>query len=231
MFARRLAEEGAKVVIADIREDNAANVERELRDEGHEAFALKVDVANEASTVEMACKTAERYGTIDILVNNAAIFSSIKMKRFDGITVDEWDSMMNVNLKGIFLATKAVFPYMQQRGGRVVNMSSATILEGRPNYAHYVSSKAGVVGFTRAIAREVGEFNITVNAISPGPTYTEIPRETVTEAQKQRMLISQSIKRLASPVDLAGALIFLCSEESAFITGQLMNVDGGLNMH
>ncbi len=232
VFARRLAEEGAKVVIADIRLENAVKVEQELLQNQYDAFAVHVDVSSESSTKEMAEKAARRYGRIDILVNNAAIFSTIKMKPFYEISAEEWDALQAVNLKGVFLAAKAVFPYMKEAGGgRIVNMSSATILEGRPNYAHYVSSKAGVVGFTRAISREVGGYNITVNSISPGPTYTEVPRETVTEDQKQQMLKMQSIKKLSSPDDLAGTVVFLCSDDAAFITGQLINVDGGLNMH
>jgi len=232
VFARRLASEGAKVVIADINYDNALKVEQSLQQEGFDAFAIKVDVSNEQSTKEMAEKTMERYGRIDILINNAAIFSTIKMKPFYQISVEEWDALQAVNLRGVFLATKAVIPYMMEtRSGRIINMSSATILEGRPNYAHYVTSKAGVVGFTRAVAREVGDYNITVNAISPGPTYTEVPRETVTEEQKIKILNNQCIKKLESPEDLAGAVVFLSSDDAAFITGQLLNVDGGLNMH
>ncbi|MCL6593962.1 MAG: 3-oxoacyl-ACP reductase FabG [Alicyclobacillus sp.] len=231
VFARRLAAEGASVVIADINEEKAQAVAQELGGSSVDVWAVRVDVGSAESTRAMAQAVAARYGRIDILVNNAAVFSTIKMKPFYELSEEEWDALMRVNLKGVFLASRSVFPYMKERGGRIVNMSSATVLEGRPNYLHYVSSKAGVVGFTRAAARELGPFNITVNAIAPGPTYTEIPRETVTEAQKLHMLHAQAIKKLATPDDIAGALVFLCSDEASFITGQLLTVDGGMNMH
>ncbi len=190
-----------------------------------------VDVSNEQSTLDMANETVETYGKIDILVNNAAIFSTIKMKKMEEITGGEWDAMMNVNLKGVFLCSKAVVPVMKkQNSGRIINISSAAVYLGRTDYIHYVASKAGVLGFSGSLAREVGEYNITVNSITPGPTYTEIPRETVNDDQKQRMLNMQSLKRLQVPDDLAGTVVFLSSDDSSFITGQVFNIDGGMNI-
>ncbi|WP_201318899.1 SDR family oxidoreductase [Paenibacillus sp. EPM92] len=190
-----------------------------------------MDVSNEQSTLDMANETVETYGKIDILVNNAAIFSTIKMKKMEEITGGEWDAMMNVNLKGVFLCSKAVVPVMKkQNSGRIINISSAAVYLGRTDYIHYVASKAGVLGFSGSLAREVGEYNITVNSITPGPTYTEIPRETVNDDQKQRMLNMQSLKRLQVPDDLAGTVVFLSSDDSSFITGQVFNIDGGMNI-
>ncbi|MED4601629.1 3-oxoacyl-ACP reductase FabG [Paenibacillus validus] len=230
-FSMRLAQEGAKVIVADINKVNASHVEEEIKRGGLEAKAVFVDVSNEQSTLDMANETVETYGKIDILVNNAAIFSTIKMKKMEEITGGEWDAMMNVNLKGVFLCSKAVVPVMKkQNSGRIINISSAAVYLGRTDYIHYVASKAGVLGFSGSLAREVGEYNITVNSITPGPTYTEIPRETVNDDQKQRMLNMQSLKRLQVPDDLAGTVVFLSSDDSSFITGQVFNIDGGMNI-
>ncbi|MUG72380.1 SDR family NAD(P)-dependent oxidoreductase [Paenibacillus validus] len=230
-FSMRLAQEGAKVIVADINKVNASHVEEEIKRGGLEAKAVFVDVSNEQSTLDMANETVETYGKIDILVNNAAIFSTIKMKKMEEITGEEWDAMMNVNLKGVFLCSKAVVPVMKkQNSGRIINISSAAVYLGRTDYIHYVASKAGVLGFSGSLAREVGEYNITVNSITPGPTYTEIPRETVNDDQKQRMLNMQSLKRLQVPDDLAGTVVFLSSDDSSFITGQVFNIDGGMNI-
>jgi 3-oxoacyl-[acyl-carrier protein] reductase len=230
VFSLSLAKQGAKVIVADINKANAINVEEEINTEGMEAKAVFVDVSNEQSTLHLVQEAADTYGKIDILVNNAAIFSTIKMKKMEDITEEEWDSMMNVNLKGVFLCSKAVVPVMKkQRSGRIINISSAAVYLGRPNYIHYIASKAGVLGFSASLAREVGEYNITVNSITPGPTYTEIPRETVNEDQKQQMLKMQALKRLQVPDDLAGTVVFLSSDDSSFITGQVFNIDGGMN--
>jgi 3-oxoacyl-[acyl-carrier protein] reductase len=231
VFSLRLAQQGAKVIVADINKVNAMNVEEEIKKEGLEAKAAFVDVSNEQSVQDMTKELLDTYEKIDILVNNAAIFSTIKMKLMEDITSEEWDAMMNVNLKGIFLCCKAVVPIMKkQSSGRIINISSGAVYLGRPNYIHYVASKAGVLGFSGSLAREVGEYNITVNTITPGPTYTEIPRETVNEEQKQQMLKMQSLKRLQVPDDLSGTVVFLSSDDSSFITGQVFNIDGGMNV-
>jgi 3-oxoacyl-[acyl-carrier protein] reductase len=230
-YAQSLAEEGAKVVVADINYENAKNVVREISNLGNHATAIEVNVSDENSTKNMAQMIMEQYGRIDILVNNAAIFSKIKMKKMEEITTEEWDMTLNVNLKGVFLCCKAIVPIMKkQQSGRIINISSAAVYLGRPDYIHYVASKAGVLGFTGSLSREVGEYNITVNSITPGPTYTEVPRETVTENQKQQMLNMQSIKKLQEPSDLSGMVLFLCSDEASFITGQTFNIDGGMTV-
>jgi 3-oxoacyl-[acyl-carrier protein] reductase len=226
-YAHRLAKEGAKVVVAELDEAKG----RAVADEVKGLFA-RTDVANAASIEAMVRKTIDAYGRIDILVNNAAIFSTLKMRPFWEIPESEWDQLMGVNVRGVWLAAKAVVPQMRKQGsGRIVNISSGVVFMGRPNYLHYVASKGAVLTMTRAMAKELGEFGINVNAITPGPTYTEVPRETVTPEQKEALIRAQSIKRAAGPADMEGVVLFLCSDEAAFITGQTINVDGGMNFH
>jgi NAD(P)-dependent dehydrogenase (short-subunit alcohol dehydrogenase family) len=228
-YAKRFAAEGASVVVADVNERKGAAVADEL---GGEALFVATDVSRRGSCEALAAQTLDRFGRIDVLVNNAAIFSTIEMKPFWEIADDEWDELMGVNLRGVWLATSAVVPSMRERGsGAVVNISSGVIWLGRPDYAHYVASKAGVFGLTRAMARELGPDGVRVNCVTPGPVYTEIPRGTVTEEQKQAMLGLQAIKRSAQPDDIVGAVLFLASDDSDFISGQTINVDGGLAHH
>lgn len=178
----------------------------------------------------MVQQALTRFKRIDVLVNNAAIFSTIQMKPFEEITFEEWNGLMAVNLTGTFLCCQAVAPSMRaQQGGSIINISSGSVATGRPWYAQYVASKAGVVGLTRALARERGADNITINAIMPGSTETEVPRETVTPEQAQAIVAGQSIHRRETPQDLVGAMVFLASEDSRFITGQTLLVDGGQN--
>ena len=171
-YALRLAEEGANVVIADILD--GSRVGQEIKKKGSEALALHTDVADEKSTQEMAQKTVERFGRIDILINNAAFFSSIVKKPFHQISGEEWDLVMSVNLRGPFLCSKAVYPQMKkQRKGKIINISSGTFYTGSPFFLHYVTSKGGIIGLTRALAREIGDSGISVNAIAPGLTVSE----------------------------------------------------------
>jgi len=226
-YAQRFAREGAKVVIAELNADKGQTVASEVK--GH---FVRTNVADEASCNQLAAATLDRYGRIDILVNNAAIFSTIKMRPFWEIPLAEWDELMSVNVRGVWLAAKAVVPQMRKQGsGRIVNISSGVVLMGRPNYLHYVASKGAVMSMTRAMAKELGEFGINVNAVTPGPVYTEVPRDTVTPEQRETMIRAQSLKRAAAPQDLEGTMVFLCSDDAAFITGQTINVDGGLNFH
>jgi 3-oxoacyl-[acyl-carrier protein] reductase len=217
-YARKFCEEGAKVVIADNNQKKSEAVVKEIIGKG---FAQDL-----VSTV------MERYGRIDILVNNAAIFSTIKTKPMEEIELDEWDSLMRVNLRGLFLCCKAVLPQMKaQKEGKIINVSSATVFMGKPYYIHYVTSKAGVIGFTRALAREVGDWNIQVNCLTPGYTETEVPRETTSPEQKKAIIGHQCIKRIGTPEDLFGIMVFLASKESDFMSGQTVNVDGGDNLY
>lgn len=231
-YARRMAEEGAKVVIGEINEENARAVADEITGKGYEASTCQTDVSDEGSTQALAHHVAEKYGRIDILVNNAAVFSTIELKQIEEISVEEWDHLMSVNLRGVFLCTKAVIPYMKaQKRGKIINISSATVFMGKPFYIHYVTSKAGVIGFTRALARELGDWNITANCITPGYTKTEVPRGTTTPEQEKAIINHQCIKRTGTPDDLTGPVIFLASDESNFMSGQTVNVDGGDNLH
>ena len=192
-FALRFAAEGARVVVLDLNEENAQQVATEI---GEAATAVVADVSNEQAMAAAVGTATEHFGGIDALVNNASIFATIRMGPFDQITLEEWNSIMRVNLTGVFLCCKAVAPVMRKRGsGSIINISSSTVLMGRRNYAHYVSSKAGVIGLTRALASELGDDNIRVNAIMPGSVETEIRRETVTADQATQLINAQALDR------------------------------------
>jgi len=228
LYAKRLAAEGASVVIADVLDGE--QVVREITSGGGKAMALKIDVSKEEDTLRMAEKTVGEFGRIDILVNNAALFLGIKRRPFYEISAEEWDRVSAVNIKGPFLCAKAVFPQMKkQRSGKIINISSTTALQGTPLFVHYVASKAAVIGITRALAREMGEYGICVNAVAPGLIHHEgmnAPKE-FTEFQLQ----ARSLKRLEAPEDLIGTIIYLASSDSDFVTGQTIVVDGGGVLH
>lgn len=231
-YAHRFGQEGCNVVVADINAEKGKAVTEEIVSTGCEAIFVGSDVSDEASCHAMAAAAVKAFGRIDVLVNNAAIFSTIKMKPFWDLTVAEWDGLMAVNLKGSWLAAKACSGSMREhKSGSIINISSAAYFLARPNYAHYMASKAAILGLTRAMARELGEYNVRVNAVTPGPVYTEIPRDTVTPEQKEAMLKMQCIKRHETPAELLGLVAFLASEDSAYITGQTINCDGGLAFH
>jgi len=231
-YAVRLAQEGAKVVVADILE--GSGVQQEIASKGAEALALLIDVSDEQSTKEMAENTVKRFGRIDILINNAAIFATIKTKPFYEITPQEWDDIMRVNVKGPFLCSKAVYPQMKKQGkGKIINVSSGVFFKGLPLFLHYVTSKGGVIAMTRALAREMGDDNICVNAIAPGYTVTEAMKDQAIhdEAFINAVVGSRCFRRDELPEDLMGTIIFLASDESDFITGQTIVVDGGSVLH
>jgi 3-oxoacyl-[acyl-carrier protein] reductase len=231
-FCFALAREGAHVVAADILPctETLARVE----EAGGEALAVVADVADAQSTQAMATGAVERFGRIDILVNNAAVLP--KLAPFDQIPEAEWDRVMTVNLKGMWLCCKAVVPVMRRQGkGKIINLSSDTIWQGESMLLHYVASKGGVFAFTRALARELSGTGINVNTITPGFTLTEGAQaiadpETVAHI-REAVLEQQIVKRSEEPSDLAGALLFLASDESDFITGQTINVNGGATHH
>jgi NAD(P)-dependent dehydrogenase (short-subunit alcohol dehydrogenase family) len=227
-YARKLAEEGAAVVVADVLDGEP--VANEIRSNGGKALALTVDVSSEADTNRMAAEAVTAFGRIDILLNNAAIFINIQRHPFYEISAEEWDRVSAVNIKGPFLCAKAVFPQMKkQKSGKIINISSSTVYWGTPNFLHYVASKAALIGMTRSLAREVGEFNICVNAIAPG--LVEHEGQNAPKALTELQLKERSIKRLQTPEDLLGTLVFLCSSDSDFMTGQTIVVDGGSIFH
>src|SRR5262245_41672965 len=233
-YCEGLAREAARVVVADLDGRGAETVAAALSAGGQETLAVPVDVAQAEATERLAQAALARLGRIDGLLNNAALFQRPAMSRvpFEQIPVEEWDRLMAVNLRGLFLCCRAVVPHMkQQRRGKMVNISSGTVFYGAPNAAHYVTSKAGVIGLTRALARELGEYNITVNAIAPGLTISMDEVDPARDAQNQQRLQARSIKRTEVPQDIVGAAVFLCTAESDFITGQTLVVDGGAQMH
>ncbi len=232
-YCQAMAQAGARVVAADIDGDAAQALAAQIGEDGGEALGVRVDIANPASCEAMAAAVLDRYGTIDGLVNNAALMSTLARRSWFEIPVEEWDSVMAVNLRGLFMCCRAVFPAMRERGyGKIVNISSSRIWEGSPNRLHYTTSKAGVIGFTRAIAREVGEFGITVNAVTPGFTLSETQLQSSDDSYiTGRSYAEQAIKRPQVPDDLVGAVMFFVSAASDFISGQTLNVDGGKAMH
>ena len=230
-FAAEFAREGARVVLADIVEA-AETRERVLAMEGAlEPLVLTVDVTSESATKEMARAAKDKFGRIDILINNAGIYDE---EPFELLTLDAWNRVLDVNLTGLFLATKSVLSIMkQQQYGRIINLSSDTIWLGTPYLVHYVTSKMGVVGFTRALATEVGKYGITVNALTLGLTATQRPPGIrLTQGNiLSHVLPPQAIERAETPEDIARIVSFLASDASAIITGQTINVDGGVARH
>lgn len=233
-YCKRFAQEEARLVVADIDGERAEATAEELRRAEADAIAIRADVSKQEDTEQMARAAIERFGRIDGLINNAAMFQRPAVTRapFEELSVEEWDRVMAVNLRGVFLSSRAVVPYMkQQRSGKIVNVSSGTVFSGTPRFAHYVTSKGGVIGFTRSIARELGEFNIQVNAIAPGLTQSlEDADDEVIRSHEQRAQ-SRAIRRIETPADLVGVVAFLCSSDSDFMTGQTLAVDGGVVMH
>ncbi len=233
-YCQGFGKAGACVVVADIDYGAADQVASLVtRDTGSEAMVISVDVSDEASTKAMAAATLDRFGRIDVLVNNAAIFATIPMNRggIESIELAEWDRLIAVNLKGPFLCARAVLPAMRaQKSGKIINIGSGTALVGPPGRIHYVASKAGVLGMTRTLAREVGGDNIQVNALVPGSTLSEEnPTEEILRMRQQPMQ-QRAIKRVQVPEDLVGAMLFLASPLSDFMTGHSMVVDGGAAM-
>jgi len=229
-----IAREGGTAVVADIDENAVHGVAKAIQDSGGKALGTKVDVANFASCQEMAKKALDTYGKIDGLVNNAAIFMSVPAEKgtWQEITEDAWDRIMAVNVKGLWLCSRAVVPAMQQRKqGSVVNISSNMAFNGGLTMMHYVVSKAAVVGFSRVLARELGSDNIRVNTLAPGATMSD---EKVTEdtlKHYDRTALTRILKRVEQPEDLVGTALYLLSDLSTFVTGQTILVNGGAVLH
>jgi NAD(P)-dependent dehydrogenase (short-subunit alcohol dehydrogenase family) len=229
VFAKAFAMAGATVVIAERNEKTAAAVATEILNADGKALAVTTDVGDPASIAEMIELAEDEFGRIDVLINNAGIFSTLEMRPFDQIPIEEWEQVLRINLTGPFLCARAVLPAMRRaKWGRIINIASGAVRLGRPNYLHYVATKGALAAMSLSMARELGADGITVNAILPGATFTEIERKTVTPQQKERIVAMQCIPRPEVPEDLVGAALFLASDASAFVTGQSLNLDGGV---
>jgi NAD(P)-dependent dehydrogenase (short-subunit alcohol dehydrogenase family) len=223
--ADKLAEEGASVVLADLNEAGATAAAAGLP----RAIGVRTDVSDEASVKAMVQAAVETYGKLDILVNNAAI---VPFTAWDDIDFAEWRRIMAVNLDGTFLTNRHASDQMRKAGyGRIVNIASNVVVAGTPNLAHYVASKGGVFGFTRALATELGKYGITVNSVAPGLTQTEGVDASPHAGAYDFVQSLQAIPRRAVATDIAPAVAFLASEEAAWITGQMLVVDGGHTRH
>lgn len=225
-FALGFAGRGYRVAVADINLEGAEQTAKLVREAGARAAAFAVDVTDLDSTEQLAASCAEfGNGRIDVVLNNAAVYAGVTRSRFEDIDPAEWDLVMNVNLKGPWLVTRAASPYLAE-GGRVINLSSATIFSGSEQWAHYVASKGGVVALTRVMAKELGRRGITVNAIAPGFTLTEASYGLMENAENYGV-DRGAIKRASQPEDIVGAALFLAGPDSSYYTGQTMVVDGG----
>ncbi|KQQ85632.1 glucose 1-dehydrogenase [Aureimonas sp. Leaf324] len=229
-LARQFAAAGAKLVVADLNLDKAGAVADEIGTAGGEALSLSVDVSSREAVEKMVASTIERYGRIDVLINNASIFSALIKRPFDEIPTEEWQSVMNINVNGVFYCASAVAKPMKERGfGRIINISSASVHRGTKNYLHYVTSKSALIGMTNSMARELGPHGVTVNCIRPGTVATEVPARvaSLTPEVLQRNIDLQCIPRTLVPSDLVGLSMFLSTPASGFITGQTIACDGG----
>src|SRR5581483_2801564 len=230
-YSRAIAAEGGRVMIADIVDGKEAASEI-ARNHGANSVASEIfDVSDEAAVKKLVAKTMERFGKIDILVNNAALFAPLQETPATEIDVALWDRVMAVNVRGVFLTAKDVAPHMKaQKYGKIINISSGTVARGIPNFAHYVTSKGAVTAFTRSLSRELGDYNICVNNLAPGFTLSDsvINENPDHLAHSQAPSIARrALKRDEYPEDLLGALVFLASADSDFVTGQTIAVDGG----
>jgi 3-oxoacyl-[acyl-carrier protein] reductase len=233
-YARRFAEEGAHVVLADIDSGGAETAAKALQEAGFSAWARATDVRSYVNVEGLMRETADKFGRIDVLLNNAAIYVTQKLWKgpVEDLDLAEWDRVIEVNLKGVFLCCRAAIPIMkQQRSGKIINIASGTFFSGSGNMPHYTSAKGGVVALTRVMARQLGEWRINVNCMTPGSTMSE---DAVTEEvlkRREGSMDKRAFRRVEKPADIVGTAVFLASSDSDFITGQLLVVEGGGIMH
>ncbi len=233
-YARRFAEEGAQVVIADIHKQAGQSVAAALCDSGLSAWARTTDVRDYKSIEGLVHDTLQRFGRIDVLLNNAAIYVTEKLWKgpVEELALEEWDRVMEVNLKGVFLCCRAIIPVMKtQKSGKIINIASGTFFSGTGNMPHYTTSKGGVIALTRVMARQLGQWGINVNCMTPGSTMSE---EVITDEVRRRRESSvrgRAFNRIELPEDITGTALFLASPDSDFMTGQLLVVEGGGIMH
>jgi len=228
VYALRLADEGADVCAADIDIQGAEKTAAMIREKGRKALAVKMDVTSEEETIQGARAAFDLCRRIDILVNNAGIVRNVERVPIENLKLDDWNRIINVNLTGTFLVSKAVIPYMKRSGkGKIINISSGVALHGGSLRHDYVSSKAGVIGLTRALAVDLGQFDINVNVITPSGVEASEARGEPPRPFSEHMARGRYIRRQLFPKDLEGVVAFLASDDSDMITGQVINVDGG----
>ncbi|HVO95874.1 MAG TPA: SDR family NAD(P)-dependent oxidoreductase [Terriglobales bacterium] len=220
-----MAREGARVVVADLQVDKAQSVARELKAMGAEAIAVEVNVASELSVKKLADQTFAGFGGVDILVNDAGVYlKSLVVAKSE----EDWDKTLDVNLGGNFLCARAFVPAMRkQKSGRIISLASSIAHTGAREFADYAASKAGIIGFVKALARELGPDGITVNAICPGSANTSMPRSHRSEDEVMRRLRATPLGHVLEPEDIAGAILFLASDAAVYITGQAYNINCG----
>lgn len=233
-YARRFAEEGAQVVIAEIDAPAGEAVAAELQAAGHNAWAYATDVTDLESITALASQTQARYGRIDVLLNNAAIYVTQELWKgpIEELPADQWDRVLQVNLKGVFLCCRVVIPIMKaQRSGKIINIASGTFFNGSGDMPHYTAAKGGVVALTRVMAKQLGDWNINVNCLTPGSTMSEENVTPEIRARRESSSGSRAFRRVEVPEDITGTALFLASADSDFMTGQLLVVEGGGIMH
>src|SRR5687767_7747964 len=229
-YSHALAAEGAQVMIADIKDGSAVAEEIAGKYGRNSTASMQFDVSDEAQCKALVAKTLERFGKIDILVNNAALYAPLAPVSVTDIEVALWDKVMAVNVRGLFIMTKHVAPHMIARKyGKIINIGSGTAARGIPDFAHYVTSKGAVTSFTRAVSRELGQHGICVNTLAPGLTISGAQNEEHLKQSGASSLARRAIKRVQVPEDLVGTLVYLASKDSDFLTGQVLAVDGGAN--
>ena len=233
-YARRFAEEGARVVIADVDAAGGEATAKAISDSGGSAWSRPTDVRSFANIQGLIHETVKGFGRIDVLLNNAAIYVTQKLWKgpVEELALEEWDRVIEVNLKGVFLCCKATIPIMkQQKSGKIINIASGTFFSGSGDMPHYTTAKGGVVALTRVMARQLGEWGINVNCMTPGSTMSEESVSDEVLTRRQGSMEKRAFRRIETPSDIVGTAVFLASSDSDFITGQLLVVEGGGIMH